>query len=186
MCLTVFPSNSDKPWLASASADKAVRLWDPEKNEACSAIEDKHKAGVSAIFFFQTASGKNRLVSGDADGEIFMHDTNDWKQCRAPGGHADSAIRSFATYADRDGTLFLASVGDDSLLKLSVQTRYTWARAVSRKASQYRALSVLASKIPPARRDSPRATKWAYIQDSYTGAFSRETRWLGKVFDSQN
>lgn len=94
--------------VASASADKTVRVWNARTGEAIATLTG-HKDEVTCVAF--TADGK-RIVSGSADKTLKLWDLDTKKELRTLEGHTD-AVTCLAIFAD--GTHVISGSMDKTL-----------------------------------------------------------------------
>jgi WD40 repeat protein len=100
----------DGKWLASASGDKSIKLWDAQSGQELFSLEG-HNRWVAGVHF--SPDGK-RLASAGADGVIRLWDTSCGQELVALKGHV--GIVSGITFSP-NGDL-LASSGYDGTIRI--------------------------------------------------------------------
>lgn len=96
--------------LASASADKTVKIWSVDKGKAVETIKKKSSDATAALF---SLDGRYLAVAR-RDGTLWIHDTSSWEEIR-PLGRKGEPI--YALAFSPDGRL-LASAGRDKTVKI--------------------------------------------------------------------
>jgi WD40 repeat protein len=101
--------------LASASADRTIRVWDVGLGEPLSTLT-AHNATVGALAFSPLG---DRLASGAWDGSVVLWDTQAWRALRISGEHGG---RVYAVGFSLDGTLFATGAADRELILWSAES----------------------------------------------------------------
>src|SRR5262249_1523537 len=94
---------SDGKVLASGSADKSVRLWDPTTGQFLASL-DGHTSGVRRLSF---APDDRALVTGDEEGNVKLWDLAGRKELRTFPGHKGAV--SALTLSSSEGLLAVAA-----------------------------------------------------------------------------
>lgn len=120
-------------YIASASRDETVRLWDAETHQAIEPPLTGHKSWVNAVAF---NPDETLLASGSADGEIIVWNLNEQAATMHLSGHTD-AVWSLAFSPDgkllasgsADGTIRLWDTGTFQSLRI-LQGHTNWVFSV--------------------------------------------------------
>ena len=104
----------DKQYLASASHDRTIKLWDLSNNTVIATLEG-HDGPIWALTLFEY-NGVYMLASGSTDSDIKIWDLSTNTIVRTLSGHSDSIV-SLALLKKDDKTI-LISGSDDKTIKL--------------------------------------------------------------------
>ncbi len=100
----------DAKFLASASADRTIKLWDTRRGELIATFKE-HKKGVNTVAFSQDAK---ILVSGGEDNLIKIWNLQNQSIIKTLEGHTDS-IKTVIISPDNK---YIASAGYDKTIKI--------------------------------------------------------------------
>jgi WD40 repeat protein/serine/threonine protein kinase len=108
----------DGKWLATASADLTVKLWDTATWRPIATLEHKEAIGINSVSF---APDSNLLAAGAGDHTITLwkHDGNRWQEHKRLLGHTD-AVWPVAFHPD--GKLLASGAADKTVKLWDVET----------------------------------------------------------------
>ena len=101
--------SSDGRTLASASADRSVRVWDVESGEPLATLTS-HSATVGTLAYSPTG---DRLASAGWDGSVVLWDTQTWLPLQASAEHSG---RVYALDFSATGSVFATSAAGGELI----------------------------------------------------------------------
>jgi photosystem II stability/assembly factor-like uncharacterized protein len=101
--------SADGQTLASASADRTIRVWDVELGESLSTLT-AHRATVGTLAF---SPAGDRLASAGWDGSLVLWDTETWQPLQLSAAHGG---RVYALNFSADGSMFASGAGSGELI----------------------------------------------------------------------
>ncbi|MET9581028.1 hypothetical protein ABZY30_36695 [Streptomyces massasporeus] len=115
LSMTSFRNGEGPELLATASRDRVVRIWNPDTEATLRELPD-HDDWVWAVTAFPGRGGKTLLATASRDVRIWDPDTG--QQVREPFVEHRGDVNDIAVFTRPDGTALLASVGNDTMLRI--------------------------------------------------------------------
>ncbi|MFJ6619654.1 hypothetical protein ACIQOW_19010 [Kitasatospora sp. NPDC091335] len=116
--VALFTAPDGTPRLASAGADRTVRIWDPATRAQDGPSLTGHTDAVRAVAVFTEADGTVRLATGGDDGAVRIWDPATGTQDGVPLTGHGSGVAAVAVFTAPDGAVRLATGGDDGTVRI--------------------------------------------------------------------
>ncbi|GGR03663.1 hypothetical protein [Kitasatospora griseola] len=170
--IAAFTAPDGTPRLASAGADRTVRIWNPATGAQLGQPLTGHDGGVGAVAAFTAPDGTVRLATGginDRTVRIWSPVTGA-QLGRSLTGH-DDEVRAVAAFAAPDGTARLASASADGTVRIwNPATGAQLGRSLTGHDDEVRAVAAFAAPDGTARLASASADGTVRIWNPATGA----------------
>ncbi|MFG2919266.1 hypothetical protein ACGF0D_41110 [Kitasatospora sp. NPDC048298] len=169
--VALFTAPDGTPRLASAGADRTVRIWDPATRAQDGPSLTGHTDKVRAVTVFTEADGTVRLASGGDDGAVRIWDPATGTQDGVPLTGHGSAVAAVAAFTAPDGTVRLATGGDDKTVRIwDPATRAQEGRTLTGHTDEVNAVAVFTAPDGTARLATGSDDKTVRIWNPATGA----------------
>ncbi|MFE2558604.1 hypothetical protein ACFXGT_21780 [Streptomyces sp. NPDC059352] len=168
--VAVFTAPDGTPRLASASADRTVRIWDPATRAQDGPSLTGHTDKVRAVAVFTEADGTVRLATGGDDGEVRIWDPATGIEDGVPLTGHGGGVAAVAVFTAPDDTVRLATSGDDKTVRIwNPATRAQEGRTLTGHTDEVSAVAVFTAPDGTVRLATGSDDKTVRIWNPATG-----------------